>query len=81
VVFPVAVDNPALMVSLLYASYAHLSSMRGSGDSQLALRLKTATITEISRKMSHPSTATCTNLIAAVAYLAMGTWVGNLKIV
>ena len=59
-------------------TYSNLCSARGWGNLELALGLKVAAISQIHRKLSHPSTAKCTNVIASIAYLSTGTWVGNL---
>jgi hypothetical protein len=75
IVFAEALRTPALLGSILYMAYANLSSLRGSSSPQLALALKTAAISHVNKKLLHPSTATCTNVIASVAYLSTGTWV------
>lgn len=75
VVFPEALRTPALLGSILYMAYANLSSLRGWSNPELALVLKTAAISHVNKKLSHPSTATCTNVIASIAYLSTGTWV------
>lgn len=58
-------------------TYAYLSSVRGYSNQELALGLKTTAIAHLNRKMSDPSTASCTNVIASIAYLSTGTWVGT----
>jgi Fungal specific transcription factor domain len=75
IVFPEAIRTPALLSAMLYMAYAHLSSLRGPVNQELAIGLKTATIAHINRKLSHPATAMCTNVIASIAYLSTGTWV------
>ncbi|KIW18415.1 hypothetical protein PV08_02703 [Exophiala spinifera] len=77
-VFPEALRTPALLASMLYMAYSYLRSVRGWSSPELALGLKVAAMSQINAKMSHPSTATCTNVIASIAYLSTGTWVfGN----
>ncbi|KIM94807.1 hypothetical protein OIDMADRAFT_149363 [Oidiodendron maius Zn] len=75
IVFPEALRTPALLGSILYEAYSYLCSVRRWGSRELALGLKLAAISQINLKLSHPSTATCTNVIASVAYLTTGTWV------
>lgn len=58
-------------------AYSYLCSTRGWGSLELALGLKVAAMSQINLKLSHPSTATCTNVIASIAYLTTGTWVWN----
>ncbi|KAE8446537.1 hypothetical protein EG329_011869 [Mollisiaceae sp. DMI_Dod_QoI] len=77
-IFPEALRTPALLSSILYMAYSFLCAARGWSNPELALGLKGAAISEINRKMLHPSTATCTNVIASISYLSIGTWVfGN----
>jgi len=78
IVFPEALRTPALLASVLYMTYSNLCSARGWGNLELALGLKVAAISQINLKLSNPSTAKCTNVIASIAYLSTGTWVGNL---
>ncbi|PMD57414.1 uncharacterized protein K444DRAFT_53669 [Hyaloscypha bicolor E] len=56
-------------------TYSYLRSERGWSNPELALGLKMAAISQINLKLSHPSTATCTNVIASIAYLCTGTWI------
>lgn len=56
-------------------AYSDLCSVRGWGSLELALGLKGAAISQINHKLSCPSTAMCTNVIASIAYLTAGTWV------
>lgn len=75
VIIPEALRSPVLLTSILYMAYANLCSLRGYTNRDLALGLKTAAIAHINEKMAHPSTATCTNVIASIAWLSVGTWV------
>ncbi|TAQ88938.1 hypothetical protein B7494_g2735 [Chlorociboria aeruginascens] len=74
VVFPEALRTPALLASILYMAYANLSTLRDQSIPELALALKTTAISHVNKQLSHPITATCTSVIASVAYLSTGTW-------
>ncbi|CEJ91710.1 hypothetical protein VHEMI07403 [[Torrubiella] hemipterigena] len=75
IIFPVALQSPGLLASMLYMTYSHLATTRGTYNKEVALALKGLAMVQINQKLKHPSTATCTKVLAAIAYLSTGTWI------